>query len=121
MARILVVDDEMQLRSMLRTALESVGHQVEEAVDGKEAIESYRSHPADLLVTDIIMPGQEGIETIVQFRENYPEVKIIAMSGGGRNNGQHYLELAKRLGATLTLAKPFSIEDFLAAVQGVLE
>jgi CheY-like chemotaxis protein len=94
---------------------------VHEAVDGKEAIENCRSHPADLLITDILMPGQEGIETIVQFRRNYPEVKIIAMSGGGRNNGQSYLELAKKLGALRTLAKPFSIKDFLATVQGVLE
>jgi CheY-like chemotaxis protein len=120
MAKILLVDDEKQLRSMLRIALESAGHEVEEAVDGKEAIESYRNHPADLLLTDIVMPGQEGIETIMQFREKYPELKIIAMSGGGQNSGQSYLDWAKKLGANRTLAKPFSIEGFLGAVQEVL-
>ena len=121
MAKILLVDDEKQLRSMLRTVLETEGHQVEEAVDGKDAIASYGSRPADLVVTDIVMPGQEGIETIMQFREKYPEVKILAMSGGGRNGWQSYLELAKKLGAARTLAKPFSIEDFLASVQAVLK
>ena len=121
MAKILLVDDEKLLRSMLRTVLETEGHEVEEALDGKEAIEKHRSCPADLLVTDIVMPGQEGIETIMQFRKKYPDVTIIAMSGGGRNGWQSYLDMAKQLGATRTLAKPFSIEDFLAAVQAVLK
>lgn len=121
MAKILLVDDEKPIRLMLRTVLETEGHEVEEALDGKEAIENHRSRPADLLVTDIVMPGQEGIETIMLFREKYPDVKIIAISGGGRNGWQSYLELAKKLGAARTLAKPFSIEDFLAAVQGVLK
>src|SRR6266404_4336168 len=119
MSKILLVDDEQQLRSMLRIALESAGHEVEEAGDGKEAIESYCSHPADLLVTDIVMPGQEGIETIMQFRDKFPELKIIAMSGGGKNNRQTYLDWAKKLGANRALAKPFSIDDFLTAVQEV--
>ena len=88
---------------------------------GKEAIENYRSRPADLVVTDIVMPGQEGLETIMRFREEYPDVKIIAMSGAGRNTGQSYLDLAQKLGANRTLAKPFSIEHFLAAVQSILK
>jgi CheY-like chemotaxis protein len=121
MANILLVDDEEQLRSILRIVLESAGHEVEEAGNGKEAVESYRSRPADLLVTDIIMPEKEGIETIIQLRESYPKVKIIAMSGGGRTGDQNYLKLAKKLGANHVLAKPFSNSEFLAAVNLVLQ
>ena len=120
MANILLVDDEEQLRSILRIVLESAGHDVEEAGNGKEAVESYRSRPADLLVTDIVMPEKEGIETIIQLRESYPEVKVIAMSGGGRTGDQNYLELAKKLGANHVLAKPFSNSEFLNAVNLVL-
>ena len=120
MANILLVDDEEQLRSILRIVLESAGHDVEEAGNGKEAVESYRSRPADLLVTDIVMPEKEGIETIIQLRESYPEVKVIAMSGGGRTGDQNYLELAKKLGANQVLAKPFSNSEFLNAVNLVL-
>jgi CheY-like chemotaxis protein len=121
MANILLVDDEEQLRSILRIVLESAGHQVEEAGNGKEAVESYRSRPADLLVTDIVMPEKEGIETIIQLRESYPNVKVIAMSGGGRTGDQNYLELARKLGANHVLAKPFSNSEFLAAVKLVLQ
>ena len=121
MAHILLVEDEEQLRSMLRFVLESAGHEVEEAGNGKEAIESYRSRPADLLVTDIVMPEKEGIETIIQLRKSYPKVKVIAMSGGGRTGDLNYLELARKLGANHVLAKPFSNSEFLAAVNLVLQ
>jgi CheY-like chemotaxis protein len=121
MANILLVEDEEQLRSMLRIVLKSAGHAVEEAGNGREALELYSKSPADLIVTDIVMPDKEGIETIITLRESYPDVKIIAMSGGGRTGAQNYLELAKKLGANHVLAKPFSPGDFLDVVNMVLE
>ena len=121
MAQILLVEDEEQLRSMLRIVLEDAGHEVEEAGNGKEAEDSYRRRSAELLITDIVMPGEEGIETIIKFRNSFPDVKIIAMSGGGRTDAQNYLDLAKRLGADHTLAKPFSNGDLLTSVNLALQ
>jgi CheY-like chemotaxis protein len=121
MANILLVDDEEQLRELLTFLLEDAGHSVQEAVDGNEALESYRNQRADVVVTDIVMPNKEGTETILELRRNYPDIKIIAMSGGGRNNPQDYLKLAKTFGANMTLAKPFTNEEFLAAINTVLE
>ena len=120
MARILLVEDEEQLRSMLKIVLEGAGHTVQEAGDGKEALESYVLHPADLMVTDIVMPNKEGIETILEFRRSHPELRIIAMSGGGRNSGQDYLKLAKSFGADYVLTKPFSNQAILDVVETVL-
>jgi YesN/AraC family two-component response regulator len=94
---------------------------VEEAGNGKEASQSYQSHSIDLLVTDIIMPEEEGLETIIKFLKSFPNAKIIAMSGGGFGAAQNYLDIAKRFGAHHTLAKPFSNSDFLAEVKRVLE
>lgn len=121
MAKILLVEDEEQLRSMLRFVLEDAGHEVEEAGNGKEAEDSYRCRSAELLITDIIMPGEEGIETIIKFRKSHPNTKIIAMSGGGRTDAQNYLDLARRLGADHTLAKPFSNGDLLTLVNTLLQ
>jgi YesN/AraC family two-component response regulator len=94
---------------------------VREASDGNEALESYRNIPADLVVTDIIMPNKEGSETILEFRRSYGDVKIVAMSGGGRNSSQDYLKLARTFGANLTLSKPFTNQEFLDAVNSALE
>jgi YesN/AraC family two-component response regulator len=92
--------------------LEDAGHQVEEASNGNEAIGCYQSRPIDLLVTDIIMPEEEGLETIIKFHASFPGAKIIAMSGGGFGAAQNYLNTAKRFGAHHTLAKPFLIAIF---------
>ena len=121
MANILLVDDEEQLRNLLKFVLESAGHSVCEAADGNEALASYRRIPADLVVTDIIMPNKEGTETILEFRRLSRDVKIVAMSGGGRNGSQDYLKLAKSFGANLTLAKPFTNQEFLDAINAALE
>ena len=120
MANILLVEDEEQLRSLLKIVLESAGHTVQEAGDGKEALESYVRNPADLMVTDIVMPNKEGIETILEFRRNHPGLRIIAMSGGGRNSAQDYLKLAKSFGADYVLTKPFSNQAILDVVKTVL-
>ena len=85
--------------------------------DGKKGVALFRKNPDYLVITDLIMPDQEGIETIIQLRKEFPTVKIIAMSGGGRIGPDIYLDTAGRLGATKTFVKPFDHEEFLAAVQ----
>jgi DNA-binding response OmpR family regulator len=120
MASILLVDDDEQLRSMLRIVLDRAGYQVQEASNGKEALDAFSRYPADLLITDIIMPDKEGLDTIMELRHSHPDLKIIAMSGGGRVSAQNYLGLAKMLGANLALAKPFSIQELLDSVKETL-
>jgi len=83
MARILLIDDDAPVRRTLRKMLERQGYEVEEAPDGKAGLTLYQENPADLIITDLIMPEMEGIETIMELRRRFPDVKIIAMSGGG--------------------------------------
>ena len=118
--RILVVDDDDQLREMLRKMLEKAGYEVIEAADGKEALNLQEKSPSDLMITDIIMPEKEGIDTIMDFRMNYPQVRIIAMSGGGRIGPTEYLDMAEKLGADKTFAKPFSSKAMLATIRELL-
>jgi CheY-like chemotaxis protein len=120
MARILVIDDDAPTRKTLRRVLESAGHEVVEARNGKVAISLYGKTPADLVISDMIMPEAGGAETIAGLRKDYPEVKIIAMSGGGRIGPDAYLRVAEKLGASHTLTKPFGKKDLLEAVQAVL-
>jgi len=82
MSRILVTDDEDQIRAMLRHALESSGHEVLEANNGEEGVRIYQKQPADLVITDILMPEKEGLESIRELRRLNPAVRIIAISGG---------------------------------------
>src|SRR5947207_3510654 len=105
MARILVVDDDIPFRKMLRLTLSRFGHAVGEARDGDEALKTIREAPVDLVMTDLIMPGREGIETIEALRHEFPALKIIAMSGGGRMTAHQYLSIARAMGADRTLAK----------------
>ena len=121
MARTLVVDDEETVRDMLRRALERAGHEVAEAADGNEALRVHRENPADLVVTDIIMPDKEGTELIAVLKRESPDTKVIAISGGGRIGALSYLQLAKRFGADRTFGKPFRLGEFLKAVDEVLE
>jgi len=119
-ARILVVDDNVRLRAVLRDILTQLGHEVETAGDGTEACQILKRISVDLLITDIVMPEKEGIETITTVRRNYPGVRIIAMSGDGSNNAAFYLEMAREFGADMTLSKPFSRAQILEAVEGLL-
>ena len=121
MVSILLVDDDESLRTMLGEVLRRAGYEVQEACDGLEAGKLYRSHPADLVITDLVMPGKEGLEMIMELRQSYPEARIIAMSGGGRNSSGDYLRMAKMFGAQRVLDKPFSHQEILDAVRGVLE
>ena len=119
MARILLIDDEDALREVLAMTLAQAGHLVIQAADGKTGVELFRIEPTDLVITDIIMPGQEGIETIVALRRALPKLPIIARSGG-TSHSRFYLEMADKLGAQRTLAKPFSATQLLGAVSAVL-
>ena len=121
MARILIIDDESQIRSMLRLMLERVGYEVVEAPDGIEGIRKYREKPADLIITDLIMPNKDGIGMIIDLKKEFPKVKIIAMSGGGVNRPEGYLDGAKKLGANRTLTKPIDREQMLMAVKETLK
>jgi len=121
MARILIIDDESQIRSMLRLMLERVGYEIAEAPDGIEGIRQYRENPADLIITDLIMPNKDGIGMIIDLKKEFPKVKIIAMSGGGVNRPEGYLDGAKKLGATRTLTKPIDREEMLKAVKDTLK
>ncbi|MGD8494037.1 MAG: response regulator [Desulfobacterales bacterium] len=121
MARILIIDDESQIRSMLRLMLERVGYEVIEAADGMEGIRQYRDNPADLIITDLIMPNKDGIGMIIELKKEFPQVKIIAMSGGGVNRPEGYLDGAKKLGATRTLTKPIDRDKMINAVKETLK
>lgn len=120
MASILVIDDEASVRRLLRLLLERAGHRVVEARDGAEGVLLFRSAPTDLVITDLYMPGQDGIETIQQLREEYPDCRILAVSGGASLGADGPLEDAKLLGASDVLAKPFQAEDLLEAVRRLI-
>lgn len=120
MVNVLVADDEELARFTIREILEVEGHTVVEAKNGVEAIALYKKQPADVIITDIIMPEKEGIEMIIELKRDYPGVKIIAISGGGRTRNLDFLDLAKRYGANIILAKPFSEDELLGALAEVL-
>ena len=121
MALILIIDDESQIRSMLKLMLERDGYEVVEAPDGIEGIRIYRQSPADLIITDLIMPNKDGIGMIIDLKKEFPDVKIIAMSGGGLNKPEGYLKGAKKLGAACTLTKPIDRNEMLGAIKDVLK
>lgn len=120
MARIIIADDDQQLRVTLVISLERMGHQVLEARDGNEAVRLVEQEPPDILITDIVMPDKEGLEVISEVRRKFPAVKIIAMSGGGYGNAAGYLKIAHALGANLVIAKPFPNEELAAKVNALL-
>lgn len=115
MARILIIDDEPPIRTLLRLALESVGHEVVEAQDGRVGLTLYRQNPTDLIITDILLPELNGLDIILELVNEFLDVKVIAMSGGTEQG--NFLNTAKLLGARQTLQKPFSIEKLLSVVR----
>ena len=108
------------MRSMLRQLLEREGYEVVEAADGDKGLNIHMQHPVELVITDLIMPEKEGLETILEFKQDYPDVKVIAMSGGGKNEADNYLNLAEEFGAQCTLSKPFLKKEILEAVTQLL-
>lgn len=121
MKRILLVDDNDSFRRSLAQTLQRADYEVLPAADGEVALSIFRQQPVDLVITDLIMPEKEGLETIMELRRLQPNIKVIAISGGGRNDPGDYLPIAEQLGAAKTLAKPFTAEEILAAVAQVLE
>ena len=117
---ILVIDDEEPVRTVLRQMLEKEGYEVEEAPDGAVGLSLLQDHPIDLVITDLFMPEKEGIETMREVQKSFPQVKIIAMSGGGRMGKLDFLPMAESFGAQRTLAKPFERKELLEAVSAVL-
>ncbi len=120
MGRILIIDDDDQFRLMLKRLLELDGHEILEATDGKEGIRVYGNKRVDLVITDLIMPNMEGVETIIQLKRESPEIKIMALSGGGRNEPQSDLSMAKKLGANYTFEKPYARIPVMQAVEDLL-
>jgi len=121
MARILIIDDEAMMRDLIANILEREGYETITASGGKDGIKIHRENPADLIITDLIMPEKDGLETIMELRRDYQDVKIIAMSGGGKIDPETYLQIAKTMGAIKTIAKPFDRKELLKTIQKLLE
>ena len=118
---ILLIDDDDLVALTIEHMLTSADYQVIRAAEGEAGLQLLKTHPVDLVLTDIIMPGKEGIETIREFRQLDPGWPIIAMSGGGLTLGADYLRMAQALGANAVLAKPFDQEDLLAIIESCLK
>ena len=126
MGSILIVDDEEDIRDALTMVLESAGYDVKVASNGNEAVELQREQPADLIITDIIMPQKDGVSTIKEIRQEFPGIRIIAISGGGGVQPVEYvpeaitttayLAAAKQAGADRVFTKPFERKDLIKAV-----
>jgi CheY-like chemotaxis protein len=121
MPSVLVVDDEDQVRQLIRETLEQAGYGVQEARDGKEGLERYRVKPTDLVIMDILMPDQDGLESIMTLRREFPTSRVIAITGGSDMIGiLNFLDVAKMLGARRTLQKPFEMKTLLDTVAAEL-
>lgn len=121
MARILVIDDQESIRRVVRRALEQQGHQVLDASDGEMGMAILARHAADVVITDIFMPGQDGILTLGQIRKQFPEVKVVVMSGGDSTGTLDLRRDAELLGALKSLQKPFNAKELIEVVRAVLE
>lgn len=121
MALVLLIDDDASMRSLMRQALEAVGHDVLEAPDGRRVLELLRRSRPDLMVTDILMPNKEGLETIRDVKAAMPRLPIIAISGGGRIDRRDLLDAAREFGADAALAKPFRPAELRALVADLLD
>ena len=115
--RLLVVDDDADMRLTLKLALEIAGYAVDVAANGREALELQRSAPADVLITDIFMPDSDGFEAIDNFRKQFPETRIVVVSGGAQITKRDYLPDAELMGVDATLQKPFDIDILLAKLK----
>lgn len=114
--RILLVDDDVGVLQSLAVVLENRGFEVSTADNGQKALRAFVAHPPDIVLTDIIMPEKEGIETIIEMRKLRPDARIVAMSSGGRVNTPDLLRMAKMLGADFVLAKPFGWDELNQAI-----
>lgn len=119
--RILIIDDDEQIRVLLQQMMEWAGFEVAVAENGRVAMRLQQQQPADLVITDLIMPEQEGLETISRLRKDYKGIKIIAISGGGRIGPEAYLPAAQELGADRVFCKPFDVQEVVDAVRDLLK
>lgn len=121
MSGILLVEDDKELREMLKMSLLRSGFTVLEAENGKDAITHFKPLVTDLVVTDLIMPEEDGLKVVIKLRELKPSIRIIAISGGGKVGPGSYLNLAKALGADAIFSKPFSINDLISKIEQLLD
>lgn len=119
--RVLVIDDEPTALDLLRRILESNGYVVLVAVNGQEGVNLFRRHPCDLVITDMVMPVQDGLQTILDLRADFPGLPVIAISGGGAISKERYLTVAGYLDRVITIAKPFAVNTIVAAVAKLLQ
>lgn len=120
MQRILVIDDDVMVRETITHILETRGYEVIGAEDGDVGLDKFRTAAPDLVITDIIMPNKEGIQTIIAIRNEQPDAKIIAISGGGRIGSADFLKIALLLGAADVISKPFDPDDFVTRIDRCL-
>ena len=118
--KVLLVEDHDQVRKLIKTVLERDGFEVIVACDGHEGMRLQRENPADVVITDIIMPNKEGFETITELRSEFPDTKIIAISGGGRNQPDRYLKFAETFGADYTFQKPLDMNQLIEKLRELL-
>lgn len=115
--KILIIDDDDRIRHLFRLWLERAGFEVYEAENGKKGMDVQQETPVDLLICDLIMPVQEGIETITRFSNDYPEIGIIAISGGGKIGPDSYLAVAEQLGAWRVFTKPVDMPLLIETIE----
>ncbi len=120
MVKILIIDDEAPVRKMLKKLFEKNDYAVTEATNGRHGVELFKAHHFDLIITDLIMPEKDGLDTIGKIKELDPDVKIIAISGGGRDDPEMYLDFALEFGAVRTFAKPFDNDILLSTIKELL-
>lgn len=120
MKSILIIEDDIVICEILKEMLEPLDYSIKAASNGKEGLRLHTRKAFDLIITDIIMPEMEGLETIMALKQHSPECKIIAISGGGRLSKGEYLDTAKKFGAARVFTKPFNKEEMTAAVQQLL-
>jgi DNA-binding response OmpR family regulator len=118
--RILIIDDEASAREILRRMLEFEGYEIVEAANGQEGVEAFRDQPCDLVITDMVMPIKDGLKTILEIRELAADVPVIAISGGGTISKERYLAVAGYIKGVITLAKPFTRQQIVESVHGLL-
>jgi DNA-binding response OmpR family regulator len=120
MCKVLLIDDDAAMRAMISRMVGAAGHEVVEAANGVAGLELFRDHRPELVITDILMPQKDGLETVREIRQIDPTVRIIAISGGGAGGYTNFLRIAQSFGATETLQKPFRQAELLAKIEGLM-
>jgi DNA-binding response OmpR family regulator len=118
---VLIIDDDPEMLRLLETGFTRVGYDVSTAKDGLRGMQLFLSQAPNVVVTDILMPTQEGIETIIGMKRARPEVRIVAMSGGGRMRGEEVLKIAGHLGADRVITKPFRLAEIIGLVDALID